>query len=417
VLGRGRRSILLGGVCAGCVAIALLATGLRSGSHRLDPRAARSTFATIRDGRLYLIDGDNGNPRSLDMAAPASLTWSPDGRRFTFIGRKSERVEVATLAPRADKVRVKRLEVPYGAIWSSDDRLLYSSRRRKGRCGGAGDCYEASRLIVSSVDGAARRAITSYGCIGDAAWSPDGQTIAFRAQTHRAGLRASTPDCFADGAENEEVVLIGRDGTGARVVAHRTLGYGFDEIEWSPDGRMLLANTGRLLRIRADGTGKHVVPHTSNAAYGGNPTAQAEWSPDGKRIFYIATHHRGCSGSCDHMALFVINVDGSGKRNVTPTLGKHEKVVWFAVSPDDHHVAFVTGDGNVRNLYLVDVDGRTHTEVPNPKRRETGDLEWSPDGSVLAFVRDDVYLVNADGSALTRVGDATEDGDLLGWRP
>jgi Tol biopolymer transport system component len=71
----------------------------------------------------------------------------------------------------------------------------------------------------------------------------------------------------------------------------------------------------------------------------------------------------------------------------------------------------------VRNLYLVDVDGRTHTEVPNPKRRETGDLEWSPDGSVLAFVRDGVYLVNADGSALTRVGDATENGDLLGWRP
>lgn len=190
---------------------------------------------------------------------------------------------------------------------------------------------------------------------------------------------------------------------------------------WSPDGRTILINTGRLEQVRLDGSGPHAVPNTTDAAYGGNPTAQARWSPNGKRIFYIGNVGTCGGGTCEGSALFVVNADGSGKRNLTPTL---KRVSSFAVSPGERRIVVAGGDGNVRDLFLLDANGGGIEKLGNPHRNESDDPEWSPGGAVLAFTRYSgatdkslLYLVNADGSALTSVSPSGADTYLLGWRP
>ena len=115
-------------------------------------------------------------------------------------------------------------------------------------------------------------------------------------------------DWSPDGTELicDSLVIIGADGTRKRKVPHSaTMGYVLDEPSWSPDGT-LLAVTGKgpaIYVIGLDGSGERIVAQ---------PGAVPSWAPDGERIAYgaLSTDRTG-------MVLWVVNKDGTGKRQIT----------------------------------------------------------------------------------------------------
>jgi dipeptidyl aminopeptidase/acylaminoacyl peptidase len=84
-------------------------------------------------------------------------------------------------------------------------------------------------------------------------------------------------------------------------------------------------------------------------------------------------------------------------------------------------IAFVGEDRsasqNLRNIQLVDADGSNLSNLTDDEL-QSGMPSWSPDGSTLAFVRNNyVYLMNADGSDLRRLTATHERENYPVWSP
>jgi Tol biopolymer transport system component len=151
-----------------------------------------------------------------------------------------------------------------------------------------------------NVDGSGQQKLTnSPGWESDAAWSPDGQTIAFRRlvpNTRRPSLRWQS-----------ELNVINTDGSGQRKLARLSDSDG--SFSWSPDGRRIAFVSDRdgndeVYVVNIDGSGLRNL--TRNPERDGHPV----WSPDGPTIGFVS--NRG--GNRD---IYVMNADGSRQRNLT----------------------------------------------------------------------------------------------------
>lgn len=111
----------------------------------------------------------------------------------------------------------------------------------------------------------------------------------------------------------------------------------------------------------------------------------------------------------------IINADGSGGRAVTSLLGDFTPS-W---SPDGSRIAFTSyRDSAARgDIYLVNRDGSGLTRLTSDPSNDV-DPAWSPDGTGIAFFRDgSIHVMNAsDGSNVTPL--TTGGGDLQpAWSP
>ncbi|NIA13297.1 MAG: hypothetical protein GWP08_04395 [Nitrospiraceae bacterium] len=87
----------------------------------------------------------------------------------------------------------------------------------------------------------------------------------------------------------------------------------------------------------------------------------------------------------DNWEIFVMNADGSGRRNLTQTKKDHE--LYPQASPDGSRICFLadaeTAGGTVRSVYYMEADGTGRRLVAEKARQPC----WSPDGRRIAFVR------------------------------
>ena len=162
------------------------------------------------------------------------------------------------------------------------------------------------------------------------------------------------------------------------------------------------AGPASLYAVDPDGTDFRTIP------LGGYPSSIAV-SPDGSLIALS----NGDGGEFSPRNIFVMQVDGSESRQITPTLAARRGPTlqesdedW---SPNGQHIVFAsnraccgitTSGGYV--LFVVRSDGsslRKLTEGPNDAHPA-----WSPDGSRIAFERglssasSDIWVVNSDGT-------------------
>lgn len=141
--------------------------------------------------------------------------------------------------------------------------------------------------------------------------------------------------------------------------------------------RRLGGHANGLATIKPDGTGLTTIPNTEDAT---DPAL----SPDGKVIAYARTALPTTAGPVDP-GIWTMNVDGSNRKKVASVANFNAQgPAW---SPDGKRLVFVainaSGAIGPSDLYLVEADG-SHLTTLNAGA--AGDRpSWSPDGSRIAF--------------------------------
>lgn len=120
-------------------------------------------------------------------------------------------------------------------------------------------------------------------------------------------------------------------------------------------------------------------------------------------------------------SISVINVDGSGLTSLIDDDGQGWTYMSPAWSPDGSKIAFGSSRDGGWDIYVMNADGSALRRATNHGARDDSPA-WSPDGSKIAFTSDrdgdfEIHVMNADGSGVRQVTDhPAEDGDPS-WSP
>lgn len=216
------------------------------------------------------------------------------------------------------------------------------------------------------------------------------------------------------------VWVMNADGTDQRQLTSGSM----DDIEpsWSPDGTIAFSRgtaynqsnfaSSNIWIMAADGTGAHALPAPPNTV-----NYRPSWSPDGRLIAFVRGGLDGLPVTSTE--IWVMDRDGSHQRRIT--IGTFP--TW---SPDGARLGFECGF----DICTTALDGRGQVQVTH-----SGDAvapNWYP-GTRIVYARSigtgfavpggpstkarQIFVVNADGSNVTRV---TNDGDqdiFPAWSP
>jgi Tol biopolymer transport system component len=171
------------------------------------------------------------------------------------------------------------------------------------------------------------------------------------------------------------------------------------------NGKIVFTSTrnGPLGIFTMDSDGANV----QSIAAGNEPA----WSPDGKRIAF--------SSVLANSEIFVMNADGSGIQQLTIFPDDEFQPSW---SPDGKKIVFTRFVGGVSSqIFTMDViPGIVPTQLTSVGNNHSP--EWSPDGTSIVFLTDrdgmtEVYTMNPDGSAPTRLTTNGDDEYQPSWSP
>jgi len=109
-------------------------------------------------------------------------------------------------------------------------------------------------------------------------------------------------------------------------------------------------------------------------------------SPDGQRVLYSVSYY-SIPENKGNSELFVMNADGSDKKQITKTATREASAKWMN---DNKTIAFLSSETGKMQLWKMKDDGSNRTQITN---REEGinDFSFSPDESKLLFVADVKY--------------------------
>ena len=255
-------------------------------------------------------------------------------------------------------------------------------------------------ILTSGDDGSNWDRITEWGdnCDYGPVWSPDGIWLAFARLTPRV---------------ERGLYLIHPDGTGLRLLAG---GFDFgDTRAWSADGRMIASDAwvDSVFDILLVDVATGSVRNLTNTA--DREEWHPSWSPDGTQIAFEV------GGDIDG-EIWIMDADGSDAhkiadgccpgwqpapeittRQATDSFTPHMPTATY--SPISGRIAFGSErDGeSYPEIYVINADGSGLTRLTN---NPAGDYypACSPDGSRVAFESDGhIYVMNTDGSGVTRL--------------
>jgi Tol biopolymer transport system component len=254
--------------------------------------------------------------------------------------------------------------------WSTDGEVIVFTR-----CPSGALCH----TYVMKPDGSALRPIgpvcpagaTETSCADESnvTPSPDGKRVAFTSST---GVVRTDP--AGEGwIERSALTLMNLDGTGRRMVRQLTDNQGdLTGAAFSPNGRQLVfehlnssfaSRTGRaVFVINVDGSGlRQLTPWIENS--GDNP----DWSPDGKWILF----HSHVDDPSAQSQYFVIRPDGTGRRQVTH-FPADTHLASASFSPDSKSLVISKGpEGGNIDVWTIKLDGTGLTRVTKSERWES----------------------------------------------
>jgi TolB protein len=279
-----------------------------------------------------------------------------------------------------------------GAAWSPNGQQIAF-----GSWGDAG-----GGLFVMDADGGNLRRIADFA--GDPVWSPAGRQIAV---TSPHGYHGDYPQIYvvaADGSRQQRL-------TSFENVPTPTLSMGNNSPVWSPDGSEIAFISEQL-------DGPSVVPLMG--ADGSNVRQLADlpgrkagvrWSSDGQLLAFATD-----TADAD---IWLVRPDGSELRNLTANPAVEVEFAW---SPVAQELAFTRQSDGVIQLVVANADG-SGERVLYDSPEFAMQLCWSPDGQRLAFIRgnpernSDLFVINADGSGLQQLTATPDSETNPAWSP
>lgn len=302
------------------------------------------------------------------------------------------------MAPDGSRVRSAGIALDAFPVWSPDGTAIaFASGQDKAK----------SALYIAKADGTGRRRLSRFlwlDCLWVGGWSPDGKTLVYT--DNEGGCDGSLA-----------IYRVNADGSGTKRLRN---GNQHLDPAWSPDGRSILYTSYRRFPAAlfvADPTGRQPqrIPGTATIAHNGRPSRPpSAWSRDGKRVFFLREGARGAS-------VHVVNVDGTRRRNLTPTL----EVESFAISPSRTRLAICVNTGrHFRTIYVMNTDGKAVRRLTGD-RLDAVDPQWSPDGTEIVFVgrergtkrETEIYVIDAAGGTARNISRSPGADLAPAWSP
>ena len=243
-----------------------------------------------------------------------------------------------------------------------------------------------------------------------------GVALAVLALTFYAGHRASNTPAGPGGS-----IATGLN----RKLSQITFGEGLEEWPaWSPDGRRLAyvaeVDGFRQLMVRT-------VANGNERQLSREPTdhIQPAWSPQGRLAFVRASSARSTLEPNDLNGWFP---EGGNIWSIDPETGAEVRLVDDAFnpaySPDGRQLAFDARWGGARRIWIADASGRNSRQLTSDSSEAVVHTtpRWSPDGSRLAFrridgVKSDIVIIEPGTQVSTRLTDDNALDMDPAWAP
>lgn len=278
------------------------------------------------------------------------------------------------------------------AYWSFDGKQLCFQSTRDGN--------KADQIYVMNADGSNQHMVSSgKGRCTCSYFFKDGERMLY-ASTHLGGDEPPPPPDRSNGYvwavyPSYDIFTCNVDGSDRERLTTRP---GYDaEGTVSPDGKRIVFTSmrdGDLELYSMDTDGRHMKRLTHELGYDGG----AFFSPDGSQICYRAYHPEKPEEVKTYkellaknlvkptvMELFVMDADGSNKRQVT-----HNGAANFCpfFTPDGKKLIFSSNQGDPKgrefDLYTINLDGSGQERITTAPEFD-GFPMFSPDGKKLAW--------------------------------
>jgi Tol biopolymer transport system component len=122
-------------------------------------------------------------------------------------------------------------------------------------------------------------------------------------------------------------------------------------------------------------------------------------------------------------ALYGMNADGGDEGRISDEHGDAETSEGLlfeldpAWSPDGTKIAFISKRSGSLDIYVMDADGSNVTRLTKTKENDSHPT-WSPDGKRIAFARDErIYVMQADGTGSRRLTTTLAPEIEPAWSP
>jgi Tol biopolymer transport system component len=251
--------------------------------------------------------------------------------------------------------------------WSPDSRKFAVV----GLCGTTTFC-----LYIADADGGSVRSLPPSYFLYVGNWSPDGSKVL-----------VSYPYAFA--SPNGAGMYAVDAASGATTLIHAEAAEAYVEYPagWSPDGSKILYtrldSSGQSLRVmNSDGTSDHLV--LDQASTGNEKNF---WSPNSARIAAM-------SSAGDAVNVLVVNVDGSGAKNLTSGTEWNQVTDLGGFSPDGKSVLFEESGGefDIGQLVVARIDSQKRPEAVGVGQTP----QWLKNGGIVFSTWLDINNYNSD---------------------
>jgi dipeptidyl aminopeptidase/acylaminoacyl peptidase len=197
--------------------------------------------------------------------------------------------------------------------------------------------------------------------------------------------------------------MIGADGENEIALTQTAA----DEREptWSPDSRLLAFTERGPARNRIVVVDVQTLEFKTLVEIA---ASSLQWSSDGKTIAFVADPLLSSDDRRDNEDLFLISAEGGPPRLLTPGTQRYRDVApsW---SPDSRRIAYSSESSGYSNIYTLDTQNGSRKPLTDGIIESFGP-KWSPDGRRIAYIRNEdaqfhIWVSPAEGGGAVRISD------------